>query len=578
MIARGLPAKLYDVVRVGKEGLIGEVVKIDNEFVFIQVYEDTIGLSVGEKVTNTGCPLMVELGPGLLSSIFDGIQRPLPQVEILSGFFIKKGVGAVALSRQKKWRFIPEKKEGAAVAAGDILGRVEEKKGLFHYILLPHGASGRVEKIAEGEFSVEEPVAVIRNQNSGNAAEITMLQKWPARLPRPIREKLLAEIPLITGQRVLDTLFPIPKGETAIIPGGFGTGKTVLEQTLAKFCDCDIIIYVGCGERGNEMAHVLHEFPLLKDPRTDRPLMERTVLIANTSNMPVAAREASIYVGATIGEYYRDMGYDVALMADSTSRWAEALREMSSRLEEMPVEEGYPPYLAIRISQFYERAGRARLVGSDKREGSLTIIGAVSPPGGDMSEPVTQGSLRVTGALWMLDTSLAYRRHFPAINWSLSYTLYREQLGKWFRENVSAEFESLRLRVSKLLQKEVDIQKVAQVVGIEALPEQERIILESCGMVREVFLQQNAYHAVDGCCSLKRQAVLLGLILGFYDFSCGFREKGTSIEEILEHPLKEEITRLNELADGEFFSKASEIEKKLQHDGKVVNNRIPDNL
>lgn len=563
VIAKGLPAKLYDVVRVGKEGLIGEVVKIDKEFVFIQVYEDTMGLSVGEEVTNTGSPLTVELGPGLLSSIFDGIQRPLPQVEVLSGFFIKKGVSASALSRQKKWHFIPEKKEGAAAAAGDILGKVEEKKGLFHYILLPSGISGNVEEIIEGEFTVEEPIAQINSPITGHRSPVTMLQRWPVRLPRPIRGKLPPEIPLVTGQRVLDTLFPIPKGGTAVIPGGFGTGKTVLEQTLAKFCDCDIIIYVGCGERGNEMAHVLHEFPLLKDPRTNRPLMDRTVLIANTSNMPVAAREASIYVGAAIGEYYRDMGYDVALMADSTSRWAEALREMSSRLEEMPVEEGYPPYLSTRISQFYERAGRARLVGNEKREGSLTIIGAVSPPGGDTSEPVTQSSLRVTGALWTLDTSLAYRRHFPAINWSLSYTLYREQLSKWFRENVSAEFEPIRLRVSELLQKEVDIQKVAQVVGIEALPEQERIILESCGMIREVFLQQNAFHAIDGCCSLKRQAALLGLILGFYDFSRSLREKGTSIEEILEHPLKEEIARLNELGNSEFFSKTPEIEKKL---------------
>jgi len=562
VIAINMEAKLYELVKVGSIGLIGEVVKLEENYVFIQVYEDTSGLSVGEDVTNTGAPLMAELGPGLLSSIFDGVQRPLSQLENLSGFFISKGISIPGLSREKKWHFIPEVKIGDLVEPGDIIGKVEEKKMFWHYILLPPGLTGMVEKIKEGEFTVEEPVAYIKS-TTNQQLPITMLQRWPVRVPRPIKEKLKPEIPFITGQRVLDSLFPVAKGGTAIIPGGFGTGKTVLEQTLAKFSNCQVIIYIGCGERGNEMANVLYEFPLLTDPHTKRSLMDKTVLIANTSNMPVSARDASIYLGVTIGEYYRDMGYDVAVMADSTSRWAESLREISSRLEEMPAEEGYPPYLSTRISQFYERAGRTRCLGKNAMEGSLTIICAVSPPGGDFSEPVTQSSLRITGAFWALDTSLSYRRHFPAINWSLSYTLYREQLAGWFEKNVSPDWNILITRVSELLQKGEDIQKVAQVVGIEALPEQERIILESCGMVREVFLQQNAFHPVDSFSSLKRQEHLLRLILKFYEFSYKFKEKKLTLEEILEHPLKEEIARLNELVDTDFFLKVQEIEKQL---------------
>jgi V/A-type H+-transporting ATPase subunit A len=563
VIVKGLEAKMYDVVRVGKEGLIGEVIKIDKGMVFIQVYEDTVGIKVGEYVINTGSPLTVELGPGLLSGIFDGIQRPLQILENLSGFFIRRGISALPLSREKKWHFIPEVKKGDIIEPGDIIGKVEENKGLFHYILTPHNIQGEILEIKEGDFTVEEPIGYVFSPTINEKLQITMLQKWPVRIPRPIKEKLIPKIPFITGQRVIDILFPIAKGGNAIIPGGFGTGKTVLEQTLAKFSDCDIIIYIGCGERGNEMTNVLHEFPLLTDPYTKKPLMDKTILIANTSNMPVAARESSIYVGVTIGEYYRDMGYDVALMADSTSRWAEALREISSRLEEMPAEEGYPPYLSMRLSEFYERAGRVRCLCKGEREGSLTIIGAVSPPGGDFTEPVTQSSMRIVGGLWALDTSLAYRRHFPAINWSLSYTLYREHLKEWFEKNVSDQWNNVISIASELLQKEADIQKVAQVVGIEALPEDERIILETCGMIREIFLQQNAFHPIDSFCPLKRQHILLRLILGFYQFSLKFKEKNITFEDILQHPLKEEIARLNELKDEDFFKKAEEIEKKL---------------
>ncbi|MCM8797942.1 MAG: V-type ATP synthase subunit A [Candidatus Omnitrophica bacterium] len=563
VVAKGLLAKMYDLVRVGEDALWGEVVKIEEDLSFIQVYEDTLGLSVGEEVINTGSPLNVELGPGLISSIFDGIQRPLPLLESLSGFFIPKGVSSFSLSREKRWRFLPQVKSGDTVTEGDILGKVKEKDTFIHYILVPVGISGKVLDIQEGEFSIQDTIATIESEDK-NLVPVTMLQRWPVRLPRPIREKLTPDLPLITGQRVLDSLFPLAKGGTAIIPGGFGTGKTVLEQTLAKFSNCDIIIYVGCGERGNEMTSVLHEFPKISDPYTQKPLMDKAILIANTSNMPVAAREASVYVGVTIAEYFRDMGYDVALMADSTSRWAEALREISSRLEEMPAEEGYPPYLATRLSQFYERAGKVKCLGRDGRQGTLTIIGAVSPPGGDFSEPVTQASLRLTGVFWALDTSLAYRRHFPAINWSQSFTLYQENLRKWFKENISSDWELLLGKVRELLQKEEDIQRVAQVVGIEALPEQERIILESCGMIREVFLIQNAFDPIDGFCTFKRQKKLLEIILNFHEFSWNYKEKNLSFEEIINHPLKEEIARLKELKDEDFFSKVEELEKKLE--------------
>lgn len=563
VVACGLEGpKMFDLVLVGSARLMGEVIKLKDDFVFIQVYEDTTGICVGEQVFSTGAPLSVELGPGLLSSIYDGVQRPLPVLEKSCGSFIARGVSGCGLSRDLRWHFIPQAGKGDSVEAGDILGSVQEK-GINHYILVPPGISGNIEELKEGEFTVEEPVASIYSPLTTHRSPITMLQRWPVRVSRPIKERLPPNVPLLTGQRVLDTFFPIAKGATAIIPGGFGTGKTVLEQTLAKFCDCDIIVYIGCGERGNEMTAVLTEFPHLEDPRNGRPLMDRTVLIANTSNMPVAAREASIYVGVTIAEYYRDMGYDVVVLADSTSRWAEALREISSRLEEMPQEEGYPPYLADRLNKFYERAGRVRCLSKDNHIGSVTIIGAVSPPGGDFSEPVTQNSLRISGAFWALDTNLAYRRHFPAINWLISYTLYKERLKGWFENNVSEDWEALVNSVSGLLQKEVEIQKVAQVVGIEALPAEERLILESCGMVREIFLQQNAFDPIDRLSSLKRQETLLRLLLLFFKVQNLWLKKGKPLEEILEHSVKEEIAHLREFGDAEFLQEVERIKVRL---------------
>lgn len=564
VLAKGLEgSRMFDLVLVGESRLMGEIIKIKEECVFIQVYEETTGICVGEEVINTQMPLTVELGPGLLSSIYDGVQRPLPILEKLCGAFIKRGITAPSLSREIRWHFIPKVNKGDFVTEGDILGEVLEKR-ISHYILVPSGIAGNIEDIKEGEFTVEEPIAQIRASGYLKPSQaITMLSRWPVRIPRPTKEKLPSYIPLLTGQRVLDSFFPIAKGGTAIIPGGFGTGKTVLEQTLAKFCDCDIIVYIGCGERGNEMTAVLTEFPHLDDPRTGKALMDRTVLIANTSNMPVAAREASIYVGISIAEYYRDMGYDVAVMADSTSRWAEALREISSRLEEMPSEEGYPPYLSQRLSSFYERSSRAKCLGKDNRMGSVTIIGAVSPPGGDFSEPVTQSSLRISGAFWALDTHLAHRRHFPAINWQISYSLYKEGLSAWYRDNVAVDWQNLINAISTLLQKEIEIQKVAQVIGIEALPSEERLILESCGMVREIFLQQSAFDAIDRFSSLKRQEAVLRILLEFFRIQDAWLEKGKSLEEILEHPIKERIARLRELPDNEFYLEMERIKEGL---------------
>ncbi len=564
VVAEGLAnARMFDLVIVGSAGLMGEIIKINEDTVFIQVYEETMGVCVGEEITNTQMPLSVELGPGLLSSIYDGVQRPLTELEKSCGSFIERGIRVPALAREKRWYFKPKAKKGDSVEGGDILGAVLEK-GISHSILVPVGISGNVEDIKEGDFTVEEPIAQIYSPLTTHHSPITMLQRWPVRKSRPVGEKLPPNIPLLTGQRVLDSFFPIAKGGTSIIPGGFGTGKTVLEQTVAKFCDCDIIVYIGCGERGNEMTSVLTEFPRLEDPRTRKALMDRTILIANTSNMPVAAREASIYVGITLAEYYRDMGYDVAVMADSTSRWAEALREISSRLEEMPSEEGYPPYLASRLSSFYERSGRAVCLGKDKRIGSVTIIGAVSPAGGDFSEPVTQGSLRISGAFWALDTSLAHRRHFPAINWQISYTLYQESLKDWFKNNLNQDWYNLINSISGLLQKEIEIQKVAQVVGIEALPPGERLILESCGMVREIFLQQSAFDPIDCYNSLKRQEAILRILLLFFQAQEVWLKKDKPLEEILEHPVREQLAHLRELEDKEFYLEIEKIKESLK--------------
>lgn len=554
-----LGARMYDVVRVGEEGLIGEVIRLESDLAVIQVYEETGGLRVGEPVEGTGEPLLVELGPGLLTSILDGIQRPLPSIWHETGAFITRGIVALALPRDKKWEFTPVVKKGSLVEPGDVVGTVQESQSILHKVMVPPGKSGKVVEVKKGKFTVDEPVTRLED-----GSEIVMMQKWPVREPRPYKTRLDPEVPLITGQRVFDTFFAIPKGGTAIIPGGFGTGKTVTEQTLSKWADADVIVYVGCGERGNEMTEVLTEFPELTDPRTNAPLMDRTILIANTSNMPVAAREASIYTGITLAEYYRDMGYDVAMMADSTSRWGEALREVSGRLEEMPGEEGYPAYLATRLSQFYERAGRVVCLGSEDKVGSVTVVGAVSPPGGDFSEPMTQNSLRITGAFWALDTSLAHRRHFPAISWIKSYSLYQKAIEGWFAENVSPEMSELRKEMMAVLQKEAELQEVVQLVGPDALPETEQAVLELARMIREDFLQQMAFHEVDSYCPLEKQLWMSKVIVTFYKKTLEAIRRGVTLNQILSLPFKEEIARMKELPYKEAPKKLENLVKRVE--------------
>lgn len=547
---------MYDVVKVGDLGLIGEVIKLEGEFATIQVYEDTSGVMVGEPVISTGGPLMVELGPGLLASIYDGIQRPLPEIWEASGSFMGKGIEVSPLDRSRPWTFTPKAAVGDGVAPGDTLGTVPETSSIEHLILVPPGISGRLAWIGAGDFTIDEPIARLEDQT-----EIRMAHRWPVRQGRPFRTRLDPELPLQTGQRVLDTFFPIPKGGTAIIPGGFGTGKTVTEQTLAKWSDADIIVYVGCGERGNEMTEVLREFPELSDPKTGSPLMDRTILIANTSNMPVAAREASIYTGITLAEYYRDMGYDVALMADSTSRWGEALREVSGRLEEMPGEEGYPAYLATRLALFYERAGRVLTLGNDDRMGSVTVVGAVSPPGGDFSEPMTQNSLRIAGAFWALDTNLAHRRHFPAISWIKSYALYQERIQDHWQRKLGINYGRLRDTAMTLLQKEAELQEIVQLVGPDALPEAEKLVLETTRMLREDFLQQSAFGDTDAYCPFEKQLAMLQIILDFYDDALDAVKRGVAVSRILELPQKNEIARLKELpadTDNDTFKRLSD--------------------
>jgi V/A-type H+-transporting ATPase subunit A len=536
-------SRMYDVVKVGEQQLNGEIIRLDGDQAVIQVYEDTTGLQVGEKVVNTDLPLSVELGPGLLSSIYDGIQRPLPVLVEKSGSFISRGVSLPGLSHDRKWEFLPRVKKGDQVTGGDVIGTVTEYH-LEHRIMVPPFISGMVSEIRSGEFTIDEPVCTL-----DNGTQIPMLQTWPVRKGRPYLRKMDPDTLLITGQRVFDSLFPVTKGGTAMIPGGFGTGKTVAEQTLAKWSDTQIVVYIGCGERGNEMTDVLTEFPELLDPRTNLPLIQRTILIANTSNMPVAAREASIYTGITLAEYYRDMGYDVALMADSTSRWGEALREVSGRLEEMPGEEGYPAYLATRLAAFYERAGRVVCLGSDERFGSVTVVGAVSPPGGDFSEPITQNTLRITGTFWALDTSLAYRRHFPSVNWIKSYSLYLDQVSEWFTASGFSDWKDLRARAMYLLQKEVELQEIVQLVGPDALPESEKAILEVTRMIREDFLQQSAYHEVDSFCPLEKQYWMLQVILSFYDRVNQAMGKGVPLTKILKLSVKADIGRMKELAE-----------------------------
>ena len=534
--AVGISPRMYEVVRVGDEGLMGEVIELHGDQSVIQVYEETSGVRPGEPVVRTGQTLSVQLGPGLLTKIYDGIQRPLPELEKTMGVFIKRGVDADGLDLQKIWAFNATAKNGDSVSSGDILGTVQETKTIEHKVMVPPGVSGKIKNINSGDFNVTQTVCTLEDGN-----EIQMMQKWPVRTPRPFTKKHAPEVPLQTGQRILDFLFPLAKGGTAGIPGPFGSGKTVTQQQLAKWSDADIVVYIGCGERGNEMTEVLDEFPHLMDPKTGEALMNRTTMIANTSNMPVAAREASVYTGITIAEYFRDMGYDVALMADSTSRWAEAMREISSRLEEMPGEEGYPAYLSSRLAEFYERAGRVEtLAGGD---GSVSVIGAVSPPGGDISEPVSQGTLRIVKVFWGLDAGLARQRHFPAINWLNSYSLYPPSLDQWYRDNIKNDFPEIRTEISALLQVEAELQEIVQLVGSDALPVDQQLTLEVARMIREFFLQQNAFHDVDTYSDLKLQYNMAKAILSFQEESKKAIAGGAALEDVVNVPARTDLMR-----------------------------------
>lgn len=550
IVADGMrDVKMYDVVRVSERGLIGEVIELRGDKASVQVYEETSMLGTGEPVTSTDQPLSVELGPGLIGSIYDGIQRPLESLYSLSGSRIDRGVSAPALDRSKKWEFVPAVKKGDAVQGGDVLGTVKENEVVEHRIMTPIGVSGKVEKIFSGAFTVDQTVAVVSDGKKSH--DVTMLQRWPVRRGRPYKEKLPPVELLTTGQRVVDTLFPIARGGVAAVPGPFGSGKTVLQHALAKWSDADIIVYVGCGERGNEMTDVLNEFPELIDPKTGQPLMKRTVLIANTSDMPVAAREASIYTGITIAEYYRDMGYSVAIMADSTSRWAEALREMSGRLQEMPGEEGYPAYLSSRLAEFYERAGAVKLCGSAERIGSVTAIGAVSPPGGDMSEPVSQATLRIVKVYWGLSSALAYKRHFPAIDWLVSYSLYSDRLTDWFAQNVDEKFTAYRAEISRILQDEARLDEIVRLVGIDALSPRDRLTMEAAKSVREDYLHQNSFHEVDTYTSLSKQFKMLKLIVDFYHRALRALDDGAGVNDILALPCREQIGRAKYVKEDE---------------------------
>ena len=567
--ARGMKgAKMYDVVRVGDENLIGEIIRLNQDMATIQVYEETTGLKPGEKVVSTGNPLSAELGPGLITSIFDGIQRPLVQIKESVGDFITRGVDVPALDRKKKWDFKPMVKKGDKVTSGDVIGEVRETSLVTHRIMIPPGIEGKIKDIVdEGKYTVEDIIAKVETKEGQK--EIKLMHRWPVRKGRPYRKKLDPTAPLITGQRVVDTFFPIAKGGTAAIPGGFGTGKTVMLHQLAKWSDADIIVYIGCGERGNEMTDVLREFPELKDPKSGEPLMNRTILIANTSNMPVAARDASVYTGITLAEYYRDMGYDVALMADSTSRWAEAMREISGRLEEMPGEEGYPAYLASRLAEFYERAGRVITLGSGEREGSVSVVGAVSPPGGDFSEPVAQNTLRIVKVFWALDSDLADRRHFPAINWLRSYSLYVDSVREHW-EQIGKGWADLRTKAMTLLQKEAELQEIVKLVGPDALPQRERAILEGARMIREDFLQQSAFHEVDTYCPEKKQYEMLRIILDFVDKMMRAIEKGIHIDDVLKMKSRELIARMKIVENEKFEKEFKKIEKEIDREFETL--------
>ena len=558
VVAEGMrDANMFDVVRVSDERLIGEIIEMHGDKASIQVYEETSGLGTGEAVESTGSPLSVELGPGLIQGIFDGIQRPLEDIMSKVGNNLKRGVEVPSLNREKKWHFNAVLKTGDAVVPGDVIGTVQETDIVLHKIMVPYGIEGTVKSIAEGDYTVTETVAVIETKDGDK--NLTLMQKWPVRRGRPYKKKLSPDKPLITGQRVIDALFPIAKGGVAAIPGPFGSGKTVTQHQLAKWAEADIVVYIGCGERGNEMTDVLNEFPELIDPHTGKSLMERTVLIANTSDMPVAAREASIYTGITIAEYFRDMGYSVALMADSTSRWAEALREMSGRLEEMPGEEGYPAYLGSRLAQFYERAGRIIALGSDNREAALSVIGAVSPPGGDISEPVSQATLRIVKVFWGLDSALAYKRHFPAINWLTSYSLYADSLGKWFNENIDESWMTLRTRIMGLLSDEASLDEIVKLVGMDALSPGDRLKMEAARSIREDFLHQLAFHEIDTYTSLKKQFLMMSLVLAYYDKSYDALEFGAGIEKLASLPSRESIGRFKYVHEDDIESEYKKI-------------------
>jgi V/A-type H+-transporting ATPase subunit A len=555
-------SNMLDVVHVSEMKLIGEILEIHEDKASIQVYEETSGLGPGEPVVSTKSPLSVELGPGLIENIFDGIQRPLDTMRSVTGSNITRGIKLPALSREKEWDFVPVKKVGDMVQAGDIIGTVQENEVFQHRIMVPYGIEGTLESIEAGKFTIDKVVAKVKDKN-GNINELTMMQTWPVRKERPYKEKLSPDAPLITGQRIIDTLFPIASGGVAAIPGPFGSGKTVVQHQLAKWAEADLVVYIGCGERGNEMTDVLMEFPELKDPKTGQPLMKRTVLIANTSDMPVAAREASIYTGITIAEYFRDMGYSVALMADSTSRWAEALREMSGRLEEMPGEEGYPAYLASRLAQFYERAGKVKTLGSDERVGAISAIGAVSPPGGDISEPVSQATLRIVKVFWGLDYNLSYKRHFPAINWLQSYSLYQDKLSDWYRENISRDWNKFRADTMRILQEEAELQEIVQLVGIDALSPADRVTLEAARSIREDYLQQDAFNEDDTYTTLDKQYRMLKIILAFYEKSQEAIKKGVDINDLFSLPVRVKISRMKLLPQKEGSKPFDEIEEEL---------------
>ena len=562
VIAEGMrDANMFDVVRVSEQRLIGEIIEMHGDEASIQIYEETSGLGPGEPVESMDVPMSVELGPGLIASIYDGIQRPLDDIMKISGNNLKRGVEVPSLKRNLKWEFVPTVKVGDEVETGDVIGTVQETVLVQQKIMVPYGIKGTIKEIKEGTFTVEDIVAVVETEKGEK--ELTMMQKWPVRRGRPYKKKLPPEMPLVTGQRVIDTFFPIAKGGVAAVPGPFGSGKTVIQHQLAKWAEADIVVYIGCGERGNEMTDVLNEFPELKDPKTGQPLMQRTVLIANTSDMPVAAREASIYTGITIAEYFRDMGYSVALMADSTSRWAEALREMSGRLEEMPGEEGYPAYLGSRLAQFYERAGHVVSLGKEGREGALSVIGAVSPPGGDTSEPVSQATLRIVKVFWGLDASLAYKRHFPAINWLKSYSLYLDDMEKWFNGQVAEDWMEGRQKMMTLLQEEAELEEIVKMVGMDALSPSDRLKMEAARSIREDFLHQNSFHEVDTYTSLKKQHMMMVLVNEFFDRATDALKDGASLQKLISMPVREQIGRFKYVTEDKLDEEFKQVDETL---------------